>query len=224
MITDLKADSARWEQDVSRRAEQGYSRGSYNPGLSVSQSPNNVPGNYVSSSIHDGRQQVGPSPVYTNPPPQQYEPVYSQPPQQQYGSVPSNQGYPMPQYQQNPNYGQNASPYPQAQSPYNSSNQNQPPITSAEMHSSYTHHGGPGYPPYSEGRPRFTGQGDEYEHEYTAPVTAGMPYTTSAGMPYPTTTAPDMRMGVDPRYTSDVYQEPTRAQPPREREVHRRGR
>jgi hypothetical protein len=222
MITDLKADSARWEQDVSRRAEQGYSRGSYNPGLSTSQSPNNVPGSYVSSTIHDGRQQFGPSPVYSsNPPPTTYEPVYSQPPPGQYGSVPANQGYTMPPYPQNPNYGQNQSPFPQAQSPYGSSNQNQPPITSPDAHPSYTHHGGTGYPSYSEGRPRFTGQGDEYEHEYT-PVTTGMPYTTTAGMPYAATTAPDMRIPVDARYPPDVYQDQARSQQPRD--THRRGR
>ncbi|GAB1195780.1 hypothetical protein APSETT444_005043 [Aspergillus pseudonomiae] len=29
MIADLKADSARWEADVLRRADQGYPRGSY---------------------------------------------------------------------------------------------------------------------------------------------------------------------------------------------------
>lgn len=217
MIADLKTDSARWEQDVSRRAEQGINRGSYNnPGLSPSQSPNNHSGTYIQSGIRDGHQQTGP-PVYSAPP--QYEPVYSQPPQHapQYGSVQSNQGY--MQYQHSPAYGHNT--YPQSQSPYNP-NQSQPPISSSDMHpSSYIHQGGPGYPPYTEGRPRYTGPGEEYEQEYI-PVTSGMSYPTTAGMAYPPTTVPDMRMG-DVRYPPDSYQEQVRAQP-RERDSHRRQR
>lgn len=233
MISDLKTDSARWEHDVSRRTEQGYSRGNYkNPGLSPSQSPNNVPGNYVQSSIHDGRQQAGPSQGYNSGPP----------PQSHYGSVPSNQGYSMPPYQQqNLGYAQNTGAYPpQSQSPYNPPNQSQPP-SAPDMHPSYTHHGGPGYPQYAEGRPRFTGQGDEFD-EYrevssgvpyattagmpypstTAPdhyreVASGIPYATTAGMPYPTTTAPDMRME---GYQPDPYQVGSQ----RPRDSGRRGR
>ncbi|KAK2756568.1 hypothetical protein FQN54_005461 [Arachnomyces sp. PD_36] len=219
MITDLKADSARWEQDVSRRTQQGYARGSYNPGLSASQSPNNVSGTYSSSTIHDnGRQDVGASPVYTSAPPPQPREAYSQPPQQ-HGSVAGNPGYPAG-YQQNPNYGQNTSPYPQqTQSPYGPSSQNQPPIPTPDTQYGYTHHPGSGYPSYPEGRPRYAPRGDEYEqHEYT-PVTSGMPYTTSAGMSYPTTTAP-MSMDIDPRYQQDVYQD-RGGQP---RDPHRRGR
>ncbi|THC90254.1 hypothetical protein EYZ11_010281 [Aspergillus tanneri] len=57
MIADLKADSARWEADVIRRADQGYPRA-----------------NYASSAIHEGRQTQGPSPppTYSAPPTQSF--------------------------------------------------------------------------------------------------------------------------------------------------------
>lgn len=210
MIADLKADSERWELDVARRKQHGYPQGTYYyvEDLNRSPGPNRVSESYDTSSIHDNRQRIGPS-YTTNQP---YRDPYSSPPHPYgssapnppYGSQPS--GYPSV-----PAYG-TAAPYVPGQTP--------PAVTTSEMQS-YTHSSG-GYP-YNDGRsaPRFSGQGYEVDHEYSPGVTSGMPYPA-------TTAAPDPRM-MDPRYTAEpVYPEhmnqSSRAQPPRDRDQHRRAR
>ncbi|EAU33111.1 hypothetical protein ATEG_06567 [Aspergillus terreus NIH2624] len=208
MIADLKADSARWEQDVLHRANQGYPRGSYIHDYSMSHAPNRPPASYASSSIHEGRQQGGPSPP----------PVYSAPPSQTYGVDPYAQSgysqtqsppYPNPSsYPPNPSNhspfaGQN--PYPAAQVPYTGASQ--PPVT-ADMHPTYTYASTPGYG--YEGRsnaPRYAGYDPESDY---SPVTSGIAY--------PPTTAPDPRIGMDTRYTPEsAYSDRGRPQPTRER-------
>ncbi|KAB8233128.1 hypothetical protein BDV23DRAFT_101088 [Aspergillus alliaceus] len=213
MIADLKADSARWEADVLRRADQGYPRGSYIQDYSVSQPPPNmVPATYASSSIHEGRQQQGPSPppTYSAPPPQPYVDPYTQPP---YGQTQS------PQYPVSSSYPANHSPfgsgqtYPPPQVPYSAPSQ--PPV-SADMHQTYTYTTTAGYG-YENGRnnPRYPGPGYETESDYS-PVTSGIAY--------PATTAPDPRIGgMDPRYTPEsAYSDRSRPQPTRERDPARR--
>ncbi|KAL4896050.1 hypothetical protein BDV59DRAFT_126878 [Aspergillus ambiguus] len=203
MIADLKADSARWEQDVLHRANQGYPRASY-----------------ASSSIHEGRQQGGPSP------PQ----IYSAPPSQTYGIDPYAQPYPQTQ---SPPYPNPSSSYPPpnpsnhspfaGQNPYPASQQipytttSQPPV-SADMHPTYTYTSAAGAYGY-DGRntaPRYAG-GYEHDPDY-APVTTGMAY--------PSTTAPEPRIGsMEARYTPESAYSDRRSQPARERgDVPRRPR
>ncbi|EAW12728.1 putative transcription factor RfeG [Aspergillus clavatus NRRL 1] len=211
MIADLKADSARWEADVMRRADQGYPRGSYNHDYSVSQAPNMIPAQYAASSIHEVRQQTGPSPppTYSQPPPQPYVDPYAQAPYATTQSPPytAPSSYPS----SHSPFATGQAPYP-AQVPYSAPGQ---PAVSAEMHPSYTYTSNTGYA-YENGRnnaPRYTGPGYEAESDYS-PVTSGMTY--------PATTAPDPRIGMDPRYTPEYDR--TRPQATRESQAPRRPR
>ncbi|KAK9551669.1 hypothetical protein V6Z77_007796 [Aspergillus fumigatus] len=190
MIADLKADSARWEADVMRRADQGYPRAPY-----------------AASSIHEVRQQGGPSPP--QPPSQPYVDPYTQAP---YGATQS------PPYTAPSSYPSSHSPFAAGQNPYPPqvpySAPGQPPV-SADMHPSYTYTSNTGYP-YENGRsnaPRYTGPGYETESDYS-PVTSGMTY--------PATTAPDPRIGMDPRYTPEYDR--NRPQATRESQAPRRTR
>lgn len=93
---------------------------------------------------------------------------------------------------------------------------NQPPVTS-EMHHQYTY-ASAGYGGFDNGRnnaPRYAGAGYDTDSDYS-PVTTGMAY--------PTTTAPDPRIGMEPRYTPDSVYPDRNRQPTREREMPRRGR
>ncbi|KAJ5378788.1 hypothetical protein N7509_011907 [Penicillium cosmopolitanum] len=197
MIADLKADSARWEADVSRRADLGYPRGSYVQDMNISHAPNTVPANYASSGMHEVRQQQqpqqGPSPTtFSAAPAQQYMDPYSQTPHTRH----TDQARPH-------------TPPPQV----SYSGSSQPVVTAADMHpSSYTYSNtGYGYEGGGRNAPRYPGPGYDAESDYS-PVTSGMAY--------PTTTAPDPRIGMEPRYTPEY--ERSRPQPAREREPHRR--
>ncbi|QKX63477.1 uncharacterized protein TRUGW13939_10647 [Talaromyces rugulosus] len=206
MITDLKADSARWEQEVARRADMGYSRASY-----------------ASSSIHEMRQQQqggggggGPSPATFNPPPNQYMDPYPQQPQYGGGHQPPHYGTPAYTSSQSPGFPQNAYASPPQQGPY--SGQNPPPISAPDSHPAYTYTGQPNYP--FEGRnaaPRYPGPGYENESDYPN-VTSGMgypPVTTASGAPMET------------RYTPEAYPEqhrPGANRPQQNRDPHRRPR
>ncbi|KAF9891189.1 hypothetical protein FE257_004753 [Aspergillus nanangensis] len=218
MIADLKADSARWEADVVRRADQGYPRGSYTHDYSMSHAPNMASATYASSSIHEGRQQQGPSPppAYSAAPPtQSFVDPYGQPSYQQQTQSPP--------YPATSSYPSNHSPFGQSQNPYNPqmpsySAPNQPPVTS-DVHQSYTYTTAAAYP-FENGRnnaPRYPGPGYDTESDYS-PVTTGMAY--------PATTAQDHRMaGMDLRYTPEsAYSDRSRPQPARERDAPRRPR
>ncbi|GIK00215.1 hypothetical protein Aspvir_004235 [Aspergillus viridinutans] len=211
MIADLKADSARWEADVMRRADQGYPRGSYIHDYNVRAAPNVVPAPYASSSIHEVRQQAGPSPppTYSQQPSQPYVDPYTQAP---YGATQS------PSYTAPSSYPSTHSPFAVGQNPYPPqvpySAPGQPAV-SADMHPSYTYTSNTGYP-YENGRsnaPRYTGPGYETESDYS-PVTSGMTY--------PATTAPDPRIGMDTRYTPEFDR--NRPQATRESQAPRRTR
>ncbi|PTU25294.1 hypothetical protein P175DRAFT_0428077 [Aspergillus ochraceoroseus IBT 24754] len=212
MIADLKADSARWEADVRSRADQGYPRGSYIQDYSYSQ-PNRVPANY-SSAHPEMPQGQGPSPPTT----------YAAPPQQYAEQYPPS-GYPAtstPPYTNAPSYPPNHSgafgagqnPYPPPHVPYSAPGQ---PAVTADMHPSYTYaSSGYGYENGRNNAPRYPGPGYEAESDYS-PVTTGMAY--------PTTTAPDPRIAMEPRYTPEsTYPDRNRPQPAREREAQRRTR
>lgn len=197
MIADLKADSARWEADVSRRADLGYPRA-----------------NYATSAIHEVRQQQGPSPTtYSAAPAQAYMDPYSQSPYSGSQSAP----YSNPSYTSTHSpYGQGQAPYPPPQVTYSGS---QPPVvTTADIHpSSYTYSAtGPTYGGYEgapRNAPRYAGPGYEADAEYS-PVTSGIAYPAS-------TSAADSRMSgsMEPRYTPEY--ERSRPQPTRERDPHR---
>ncbi|KAJ5191657.1 uncharacterized protein N7498_010642 [Penicillium cinerascens] len=213
MIADLKADSARWEADVSRRADLGYPRGSYIQDVNPSHAPNNHSANYATSAIHEVRQQPGPSPAtFSAAPAQQpYMDSYSQSP---YGG---SQNAP---YNNPSSYTSTHSPYTSSQAPYpppqvSYSGPSQPVATGADMHPpSYTYSatgGGYGYEGGGRNAPRYPGPGYDDQSDYS-PVTSGMAY--------PTTTAPDPRIGMEPRYTPEY--ERSRPQPTRERDQHRR--
>lgn len=215
MIADLKADSARWEADVSRRADLGYPRGSYIQDVNLSHAPNTVPANYATSAIHEVRQQQGPSPsTFSAAPAQPYMDPYSQSPYSGSQNAPYN----------NPSYSSTHSPYGSGQAPYpppqvSYSGPSQPVVTAADMHpSSYTYSAaGYGYEGPGAGggggrnAPRYPGPGYDDQSDYS-PVTSGMAY--------PTTTAPDPRIGMEPRYTPEY--ERSRPQATRERDPHRR--
>lgn len=211
MIADLKADSARWEADVSRRADLGYPRGSYIQDVNMSHPPNSGPANYSTSAVHEVRQQQqGPSPpTFSAAPAQTYMDPYSQPSYSGSQNAPYNQ--PPASYSSTHSpYGSGQAPYPPPQVSY--SGPTQPVVTAADMHpSSYTY--SPGYG-YEGGRnaPRYPGPGYDDQSEYPSPQTTGMAY--------PSTTAPDPRIGMEPRYTPEY--ERSRPQPTRERDPHRR--
>ncbi|KAL2220124.1 putative transcription factor RfeG [Thermoascus aurantiacus ATCC 26904] len=209
MIADLKADSARWEADLARRANQGYSRDSYVQDLN----PNPPPVTYASSAIHDVRQPPGPSPpTYPAAPARPYLDPYGQP--VPYGAPPN--PYPAPSYPSTgPPYGSAPNAYPPPQNPY--TGPSQPPVSAPDMHPTYTYTSNAGYG-YDNGRnnaPRYPGPGYENDPEYP-PVTSGIAY--------PPTTAPDPRIGMDPRYAEPAYADRSRPQPAREREAPRRPR
>ncbi|KAJ6034541.1 uncharacterized protein N7446_009290 [Penicillium canescens] len=183
MITDLKADSARWEADVSRRADLGYPRA-----------------NYAASAVHEVRQQQGPSPTpFTAAPAQQpYMDPYSQSPYS--GSQNAPYTNPPPAYTSTHSpYASGTAPYPPPQVSYSGSNQ--PVVTAADMHpQSYTYAPtGYGYDNGRSNAPRYPGPGYDAEQDYS-PVTSGMAY--------PTTTAPDPRIGMEPRYTPEYERRP----------------
>ncbi|KAL4904500.1 hypothetical protein BDW74DRAFT_25568 [Aspergillus multicolor] len=215
MIADLKADSARWEADVRSRADQGYPRGSYIQDYSYSQPSRATPtySTTMSSSMHPEMSHgQGPSPPTTYAaPPQQYSEQYHQ------------SGYPAtssPSYSNAPSYPSNHSgfgagqaPYPPQHIPYSAPNQ--PPVTS-EVHPSYTYaSSGYGFENGRNNAPRYPGPGYDADADYS-PVTTGMAY--------PATTAPDPRIGMEPRYTPESTYDRSRPQPAREREAPRRTR
>ncbi|KAJ5992452.1 hypothetical protein N7451_008176 [Penicillium sp. IBT 35674x] len=209
MIADLKADSARWEADVSRRADLGYPRGSYIQDVNMSHPPNSGAASYATSAVHEVRQQQGPSPTTFSAAPAQ---TYMEYPQGSYGGS-QNVSYNQPPSSYSSThspYGSGQAPYPPPQVSY--SGPPQPVVTAADMHpTSYTYAAGYGY---EGGRnaPRYPGPGYNDQPDYS-------PQTT--GMSYPTTTAPDPRIGgMEPRYTPEY--ERSRPQPTRERDPHRR--
>ncbi|KAH8701755.1 hypothetical protein BGW36DRAFT_289651 [Talaromyces proteolyticus] len=218
MIADLKADSARWAQEVKRRDNMGYTRGTYAHDLRRSGSPNTPPVSYASSSIHELRQKNEPSPSTYSATPSQFVDPYAQQPQY---SAPQAQPFAQPAYtsSQSPGFGQNAYSSPPQQNPYSA--QNQPPISAPDGHpSSYTYSGNPVYS--YDGRnaaPRYAGPGYDNEPDYS---------NVSSGMAYPPTTAPsDARLVMDTRYTPDAgfpehRQGPNR--PQQNRDPHRRPR
>ncbi|KAJ5602646.1 hypothetical protein N7537_005602 [Penicillium hordei] len=211
MITDLKADSARWEADVSRRADLGYPRGNYIQDTSVSHAPNTSPANYAPAPVHEVRQSQGPSPTpFTAAPAQSYMDPYSQ------GSYSGSQNAPYtnpPSYTSATHspYASSTAPYPPPQVSYSGSNQ--PIVTAADMQhpQSYTYAPtGYGYDNGRSNAPRYPGPGYDAEQEYS---------TVTSGMSYPTTTAPDPRIGMEPRYTPEYERRPqaTRDNPHRRR-------
>ncbi|CAI7642314.1 unnamed protein product [Penicillium bialowiezense] len=211
MITDLKADSARWEADVSRRADLGYPRGSYIQDMNVSHAPNPPQASYPASTMHEVRQSQGPSPTpFTAAPAQSYMDSYSQPQQSSY-SGPQNPSYNTSPYTSTHSpYASGTAPYPPPQVTYSGSNQ--PVVTAVDMPHSYTY-APTGYGGYDNGRnnaPRYPGPGYDADQDYS-PVTSGMAY--------PTTTAPDPRIGMEPRYTPEYERRPqaTRNDPHRRR-------
>jgi hypothetical protein len=219
MIADLKADSARWEQEVERRANMGYSRGTYVKEARRPRSPNELSGSYVSPS-HELRSQAGPSPPSYAAAPAAYADPYAQ--QSQYGAPPG-QSYPTPAYNtsQSPGYNQNPYASPPPQIPYSGPGQSQPAISTPEVHQpSYTYSGNPNYG-YERGSaaPRYAGAGYDNDPEYS-PVTSGMGY--------PAATAPaEARLGMDPRYTPEAAYPEHRTgagRPPQNRDPHRRPR
>jgi hypothetical protein len=216
MITDLKADSARWEADVSRRADLGYPRGSYNQDMPHSNPP--AQGNYAAPAIHEPRQSQGQSPTpFTAAPAQSYTmDPYSQGPYSGSQSAPYTQAS---SYTQQPSYTTPSthSPYPPSQAQYpppqvSYSGSNQPIVTSADMHpQSYTY--APTSYGYDNGRsnaPRYPGPGYDADQDYS-PVTSGMAY--------PATSAPDPRIGMEPRFTPEYERRP---QATRNEAPHRR--
>ncbi|KAL1998681.1 hypothetical protein VTN02DRAFT_5752 [Thermoascus thermophilus] len=197
MIADLKADSARWEADVSRRMNLGHPRAPY--GTPAMQEPG---------------QQGGPSPPTYSAAPAQ--PPYMDPYAPPAPYAPAQNPYPGPAYPPTGSpYGSTPGAYPPSQSPY--SGQSQPPVSAPDVHSTYTYvpSTGYGYEPRGNNAPRYTGTGYD-DPEYTPPVTSGIAY--------PATAAPDPRTGMDPRYAEAAYADRNRPQHAREREAPRRPR
>ncbi|KAJ0416249.1 hypothetical protein BJY00DRAFT_235339 [Aspergillus carlsbadensis] len=211
MITDLKADSARWEADVRSRADQGYPRGSYIQDYSYSQ-PNRAASTFAPTMHPEMSQGPGPSPPTSYAPPPQQQYADHQYPQGGYPATSSPPYTSAPSYPPNHSFGTGQNPYPPQHVPYSAPSQ--PPVTS-EVHPSYTYAtSGYGFENGRSNAPRYPGPGYDAESDYS-PVTTGMAY--------PTTTAPDPRIGMEPRYTPE-YSDRSRPQPTREREAPRRAR
>lgn len=194
MIADLKADSARWEADVSRRADlQGsYSQSNHLPGNyppqaepPTSASPYQNPAR-ASSIPNDGRQSQGRS-----PPPSTQTTVQPQ----SYIYPPHSHSHPHP-HSQSPHNGSYGSPY--TSGPYSSGTasylppqvsypgSSQPIVTAVGHPPSYIHTPHAPTDSYNEyesmyydekNAPRFPGPGYE-QHGYSLPSSGGPP-------PYP---------------------------------------
>lgn len=210
-MNDLKKETARWEQEVARRADLGYPRGSYVQDVKISHAPNSVPVTYASSSMHEMRQSQGPSPpTFSATPAQPYGDAYSQSPYSGTQNAPYNNN-PASYSSSHSPYGSGQAPYPPPQVSY--SGPSQPVVTAAEIHpGSYTYStAGYGYEG-GGGRnaPRYPGPGYDDQPDYS-PATSGMAY--------PASTAPDPRIG-EARFTPEY--ERGRPQPTRERDPHRR--
>jgi hypothetical protein len=208
MIADLRADSSRWEADISRREQQGFARGSYNQDLSNSRSPNKIPVPYDTSAIHESRQATGPSPHGTYVPNQTYNEGYTQ--SGTYASMPSmnpTAGY--PGYGNQPGTIGGANPYAANQTTY--TNQQQPPVSEPQRANAYTYAQQAGYTSYNDGRtaPRY--QGFENEPDYP-------PVTTTIS--YPPTTSASEQPPVNTWYAQD-YQERPQSKPTQRRDGHR---
>jgi len=113
MISDLKEDSRRWANERSHLEQRyGYGQGSPVRDPSKTRNPDtSLAPSYLSSNIHDERQQLGPTqqpgPI---PGPMQSQPMPGQP---QYGQYGSNQGGMNPQQYgtQQPSMGDNYSQF-----------------------------------------------------------------------------------------------------------------
>ncbi|EEP78896.1 predicted protein [Uncinocarpus reesii 1704] len=217
MIADLKADSARWEAETSRRAERGHPRGKCYPPAHMLQRPNSVSASYNSSAIHESRQQATYAPATTSQP---YMDPYGSS-QNAYPPQPNAPGYPQT-FSQPSGYPSDPATYGTNPNAYAPGQSSAPVVTTAEMQPSYTYTPGNAYP-YADSRaaPRYTGQGYENDGPEYPPV-------ATTGMGYPPTTAPDPRM-MDPRYSPEnAYQDPrapvSRTLPPRDRDAQRRPR
>lgn len=202
MIADLKADSARWEAEVSRSRPE---RGSYIHKSSMPHVPNMPPASYPI----DVRPPPGPSPpTYSAPPVQTYVDPYAQ---GSYGAAPS-----IPYTNAPPTYTSSHAPYVSSQAPYPPyTGASQPAVTASDAVPSYTYTTNTGYGYENNVRnnaPRYTGPAYESEPDYS-PVTSGMSYSS--------TTVPDPRIGMDPRYTPEYSDRSSRTQPAREREARR---
>lgn len=215
MIADLKNDSARWQAESMRRAEQGYPRGSYIHRDHMSRSPNMVEAHYQNSDTHMGRQQYGPSSPYGPPVgqsivdphgPIQY--VNSQPP---HGSTQS------PSYQPQTYTSGNSSFPPNQYVPQMSyPGHGQVPSSSdpPQGYPAYTLSNSPAY--YETARnnaPRYTVPGYEPDQDFHPGFSPG-----TSGGGYPTTSVPDPRADMDPiaRYTPEsVHDRNNRQQPTR---------
>ncbi|BDD59600.1 hypothetical protein MAP00_004795 [Monascus purpureus] len=203
MIADLKADSARWEAEVSRSR---YDRGSYSHKPNVPHAPSIPPASYAV----DVRPHPGPS-----PPAFSVAPSYVDPYASSYGGPPPAVPYTSP-----PTYSGNHSPYGSGQTPYVPpyTGSTQPAVTVADV-SAYTYTTNPPYGYENNERynaPRYTGSGSAYENDPDySPVTSAMSYSG--------TTVPDPRVGIDPRYTPEsAYSErSSRTQSARDREPRR---
>jgi hypothetical protein len=198
MISDLKADSARWEADVARRADSGYPRVTY-----------------AASNIHEMRQQGGPSP----PPPYTAAPGNYMDPFVPPFPVSQPSGYPTTTYAAPPvPYSTGPSPYvpPQAYG-----GPPVPPVTGGDMHTyTYANTNAPGYP-YDSGTrtaPRYPGPG----YDESPSTTTSIPYpATTAAQDTRIPLGGDARYPPAEQYTEHRTQV-TRPQQTRERDTHRR--
>ena len=204
MITDLKADSARWEAEVAR------SRGGYPHRQNVQP---HVPSMPPASYPVDIRPPSGPSPSFTVAPTQNYDPYASG----SYGALPPAAAA-VP-YTSPPTYPGSQSPYGSNQTPYAPpySGSVQPAVSAPDA-STYTYANTPyGYENNERyNAPRYTGSAAGYDNDLDySPVTSAIPYSA--------TTVPDPRIGMDPRYTSEsTYSErSSRTQSTRDRESRR---
>lgn len=217
MITDLKNDSTRWEAEVTRRAVSGYPRGTYVQGLNTSRGPNAPIASYATSSIHEMRQQGGPSPTpYSSSAPPPYSdygtPVFETP-TTGYNTTPTyTTTHPQP-------YGPGPGAYVAPPSTFTTTSIVQPPVTAGEMHYTYTTTGSNPQYNFDTGRshPRYPGPPyDELDPPTTGP------------MGYPTTTSSDSQMRMDSRYYPETFVDsrapPSRPPAAREREPQRRPR
>lgn len=221
MIADLRSDSARWEEEIRRRAEEGHSRAPYDQ-----------------SYIHESRQQEGPSPPqsYNTAPGQFMDTTYGQNfygiqnpsyPASTMAAYTTPTSYPTTQsgYQTTTmQYSQPPSQYTQAPSSHTYPLSGQPVVSSPDPHPSYIHttaQSGYSYDPRTTA-PRYAPPGYESSEPDYSPGQSTQVY------PVPTTTSAPM--SADPRYASETtysteHRQPTtRTQQTGQRETHRRAR
>jgi hypothetical protein len=232
MISDLKEDSRRWANERTHLEQRyGYGQGSpIRDPLKARKPDTAIAPSYLSSNIHDERQQLGPTPGPMQPSGMTGGPQYGQP----YGAAQGGMNPPQYGAQQQPpmqdNYGQSyiytsgppSVTYPQStvsSYSYDSGYQTAPRTTNPHTTS-----------PYGDAANPYGSDTTDYQSTGTGGYYPATPGTTTGGTPQVYSTMqqqpPQQQQGYPPRdpvgYTSDPRASTANRHDTSSRDTHRR--